>query len=56
MGHHVNELELASADIIIRPKLKDISVLDCRKIEDSIFKGYEETKWGNKSKYKKDKR
>lgn len=44
MGHHVNELELASADIIIRPKLKDISVLDCRKIEDSIFKGYEETK------------
>ena len=44
MGHHVNELELASADIIIRPKLKDISVLDCRKIEDSIFKGYEEIK------------
>lgn len=44
MGHHINELELSNADIVIRPKLKDISVLDCSKIEDSILKGYEETK------------
>lgn len=44
MGHQINQEQLDSADMVIRPNLKDVSLLGCDKIEESITEGYRVTK------------
>ncbi|MDD3304237.1 MAG: patatin-like phospholipase family protein [Clostridia bacterium] len=44
MGHQVNQTEVEEADLVIRPKLKDMNVLNCGEIESSITSGYRATK------------
>lgn len=43
MSHEINERELKLADIVIRPKIKELSLLGCDKINKSIEDGYNET-------------
>ncbi len=44
MCHQINQDQLDSANILIRPKLEDASLLGCDKINEYIESGYNETK------------
>ncbi|MNV99603.1 hypothetical protein D3C71_1949880 [compost metagenome] len=44
MGHQVNKAEIDSADFVIRPEIKNISLLECDKSNYCATKGYNETK------------
>ncbi|MCX8074503.1 MAG: patatin-like phospholipase family protein [Clostridia bacterium] len=44
MGHEINRSELESADYIIRPKIKNMMLLECNKCDYSATQGYNETK------------
>lgn len=44
MCHQINQDELDKANILIRPKLEDVSILGCDKIYECIESGYSKTK------------
>lgn len=44
MGHHINRSELESADIVIRPSIKNVMLLDTKKSNYCATQGYNETK------------
>ncbi|MEG2348365.1 MAG: patatin-like phospholipase family protein [Clostridia bacterium] len=44
MGHQSNFAEISNADLVIRPDLKNIGLLDCKKIDYIARQGYLKTK------------
>jgi NTE family protein len=44
MGHHINKAELESADLVLRPSIKKVTLLDTKKSNYCATQGYNETK------------
>ncbi len=44
MGHQVNKCELDGADLVLRPSIKNVTLLDTKKTNYSATQGYNETK------------
>lgn len=44
MCHQINQDELDKANVLIRPKIENVSILGCDKISETIDFGYNETK------------